>query len=127
MVTQLAVYNDRLIVGDSMHSVSLISVSADGVMKTIARDFIPLWPMAVEAVDESSIIGANDGLNLFSFSLETHEGGRNSLKRDGFYHFGDVVSKIIRGVCLSYMYEVSNAESAEDHLGHWMFLQICLL
>lgn len=96
MVTQIAAINNHLVVGDAMHSVSLIRVSEEGAMKTLARDFVPLWPIAVEAIDEQSVIGANDALNLFSFTLQT-DAGRAILKRDGFYHYGDVVSKIVRG------------------------------
>lgn len=59
LVTQLAVYGNRLVVGDCIHSVSLLEVGPDFVMTTIARDYAPLWPIAVEASNESNIVGAN--------------------------------------------------------------------
>ncbi|KAJ7579305.1 CPSF A subunit region-domain-containing protein [Mycena floridula] len=97
LVSQLAVYNSRLVVCDAMHSVSLLDVVETGSqLKTVAKDFMPLWPVSVEAFDENSIIGANDALNLFSFTLDT-KGNRALLRQDGFYHMGEMVSRILRG------------------------------
>ncbi|KAJ3823103.1 mono-functional DNA-alkylating methyl methanesulfonate N-term-domain-containing protein [Lentinula raphanica] len=78
---------------------------------TVARDYSPLWPVCVEAgenVDEDgqeTFVGADQSLNLFSFSLHTPPNNNNSnrinrrgpfLLRDGFYHLGDLVTKVIR-------------------------------
>ncbi|KAF8895272.1 CPSF A subunit region-domain-containing protein [Infundibulicybe gibba] len=88
LVGSLASCGNRVVVGDHISSVSLLDVS-DSKMKSIARDYCPLWPICVEATDEKSLIGANDALNLFTFSLD--------LDRTGSYHVADLVTKIIRG------------------------------
>lgn len=62
VVTQLAVFKDRLVVCDQISSVSLLQVHSDYRLITLARDFGPLWPMCVEAFDEKNIIGANVSL-----------------------------------------------------------------
>ncbi|KAF9463019.1 CPSF A subunit region-domain-containing protein [Collybia nuda] len=94
-VTSLASYGDYIVVGDQISSVSLLKVS-NAKIQNIARDYGPLWPVCVEASNEENIIGANDALNLFTFTL-THTLGRSLLERDGGYHLTDFVTKFIRG------------------------------
>ncbi|KAJ8080825.1 hypothetical protein PM082_017660 [Marasmius tenuissimus] len=96
LVTNIASIGDHLVAADYLHSVSLLHLKEQKKLATVARDYSPLMPLAVEAFDEKSIIGADHHLNLFSFSLQ-QEGRRNVLKRDGFYHLGEIVTKIVRG------------------------------
>lgn len=57
-VTSLVSRGNNLVLGDAISSVSLLKV-VDGQLKTVARDYGPLWPVCVEALDETNIIGAN--------------------------------------------------------------------
>lgn len=94
-LTSLATYGDHIVAGDQISSVSILKVS-DSKIRNVAKDYGPLWPVAVEASDEANIIGANDALNLFTFIL-TRTMGRASLERNGSYHLADFVTKFIRG------------------------------
>ncbi|PBK75055.1 hypothetical protein ARMSODRAFT_929129 [Armillaria solidipes] len=89
---------DCLVACDCIQSVSLLQISPGpgSRLDIIARDYEPLWPLAVETCEGKGIIGASDAFNLFSFSLDTVH-ARPVLKRDGFYHVGDLVSKFLRG------------------------------
>ncbi|KZT73848.1 hypothetical protein DAEQUDRAFT_357103 [Daedalea quercina L-15889] len=96
IVTSL-VCNDRtLIVGDAISSVSMLRLDADGKLQSIARDYAPLWPVAVEAIGKGGVIGANSDCNLFTFALARAD-NRSTLERNGSYHIGDVVNKFIPG------------------------------
>jgi len=52
-----------LFVGDAICSVSIIDlVEAEGGdmrLESVAKDFSPLWPVALESLDKDTIIGAN--------------------------------------------------------------------
>lgn len=61
MVTSLASYGNNIMAGDQISSVSLLQV-VDSKLQNIARDYGPLWPVAIEASDEENIIGANVSL-----------------------------------------------------------------
>ncbi|KAK7056644.1 hypothetical protein VNI00_002361 [Paramarasmius palmivorus] len=96
LVTSIASYGNRLVVADQFSSVSLLELTSGTKLSTIARDYSPLWPISVDAFNEKTIIGSDDTLNLFSFTVE-QAGGRKVLRRDGYYHVGDVVTKFLRG------------------------------
>jgi hypothetical protein len=53
----------RLFVGDALCSVSVIDLieteGGDSRLKSVAKDFSPLWPVTVESLDRDTIIGAN--------------------------------------------------------------------
>lgn len=57
-LTSLVVHNDRLVVGDVMHSVAILQLAEDRI-HTIAKDYSPLLPVALGTTDGSSVIGAN--------------------------------------------------------------------
>ncbi|KAJ3923618.1 CPSF A subunit region-domain-containing protein [Lentinula edodes] len=111
MVTSLSAYRNHLVVADQFSSVSLLRLEEEdgddddddddgGSRKlvTVARDYSPLWPVCVEAVDDKSFIGADQSLNMFTFSLSgSTTNNRTILVRDGFYHVGDLITKFIRG------------------------------
>ncbi|KAJ3856320.1 CPSF A subunit region-domain-containing protein [Lentinula lateritia] len=97
MVTSLSAYGDHLVVADQFSSVSLLKLDESQKLVTVARDYSPLWPISVEAVDDKSFIGADQSLNLFTFSLSQSTNNRTILVRDGFYHVGDLITKFIRG------------------------------
>ncbi|KAJ3863624.1 CPSF A subunit region-domain-containing protein [Lentinula novae-zelandiae] len=97
MVTSLSAYGDHLVVSDQFSSVSLLKLDEGQKLVTVARDYSPLWPISVEAVDDKSFIGADQSLNLFTFSVSQSTNNRAILVRDGFYHVGDLITKFIRG------------------------------
>ncbi|KZT11975.1 uncharacterized protein LAESUDRAFT_746751 [Laetiporus sulphureus 93-53] len=95
IVMSLAAKGNKLIVGDAISSVSVLTV-IDSQINTVARDYAPLWPVAVEAMGDNGVIGANSDCNLFTFSLQ-RSGNRATLERNGSFYLGDVVNKIIPG------------------------------
>ncbi|KAJ3896557.1 CPSF A subunit region-domain-containing protein [Lentinula edodes] len=113
MVTSLSAYRNHLVVADQFSSVSLLGLEQEGddnddddggddggnrKLVTVARDYSPLWPVCVEAVDDKSFVGADQSLNMFTFSLGgSTTDNRTILVRDGFYHVGDLITKFIRG------------------------------
>ncbi|KIK59844.1 hypothetical protein GYMLUDRAFT_74297 [Collybiopsis luxurians FD-317 M1] len=96
MVTSISSYDDHLMVADQFSSVSLLKLNGKQKLTTVARDYSPLWPVTVQAFDKETIIGADQALNLFIFSL-AQNAGRAILRRDGYFHLGDLVTKFIRG------------------------------
>ncbi|OSX59780.1 hypothetical protein POSPLADRAFT_1048255 [Postia placenta MAD-698-R-SB12] len=100
-VTSLVAQDDVVIVGDAICSISMLRIG-EGRPSTIARDYSPLWPVAIEAIGKDAVIGANSDCNLFSFALQrdprpTVDRQRNTLERDGGYYLGDVVNKFLPG------------------------------
>lgn len=64
-LTSLATYGDHIVAGDQISSVSILKVS-DSKIRNVAKDYGPLWPVAVEASDEANIIGANvNNISIF--------------------------------------------------------------
>ncbi|CCM01903.1 uncharacterized protein FIBRA_03974 [Fibroporia radiculosa] len=94
-VTGLVVHGCMLIVGDAISSISFVKVD-DTTLESIARDYSPLWPVSVEAMDGDGVIGANSDCNLFTFALQ-RSGHRSTLERNGSYYLGDMVNKFLRG------------------------------
>jgi DNA damage-binding protein 1 len=109
----------RLFVGDALCSVSVIDLveteGGDSRLKSVAKDFSPLWPVTVESLDRDTIIGANVSrplqqlkvsftdlsasqmdCNLFTYSVQQEE-NKMVLERDGFWNLGEVVNKFIAG------------------------------
>ncbi|KAF5360619.1 hypothetical protein D9756_004828 [Leucocoprinus leucothites] len=95
LVTSLGATGEHVFAGDQISSVSLLKVQEER-FQTVARDYGPRWPVSVEAIDERNVIGANDALNLFTFTL-SHYLNRNVLECTGNYHIADLVTKLIRG------------------------------
>jgi len=95
LVTSLGSAGDHIFAGDQISSVSLLKVGEDR-FQTVARDYGPRWPVSVEAIDEKNVIGANDALNLFTFTLSRNL-GRNVLECTGSYHIADLVNNVIKG------------------------------
>lgn len=94
VVSSLGSFGDHLVTGDTIHTVSLLKVSGDK-FESVARDYGPLSPVAVEALDEKHLITVNNTMNLYTFSLAGDT--RKVLERDGGYHVADFVTKLIRG------------------------------
>ncbi|OBZ68977.1 DNA damage-binding protein 1 [Grifola frondosa] len=99
-VTTLVADGDTLVVGDAISSVSILKVEAGPRLQAVARDYGPLWPVAVGSLGHGGVIGANSDCNLFTFVLQRND-NRPVLERDGDYHLGDVVNKFLPGGVVS--------------------------
>ncbi|KIL67911.1 hypothetical protein M378DRAFT_185481 [Amanita muscaria Koide BX008] len=95
IVGHLAAFDNYLVVGDQISSISLVKV-IDDQLKSVARDYGPLSPVCVEGSSETNIIVANDALNLYTFSL-SRQPGRTALERHGNWHLSDLVTKFLSG------------------------------
>jgi len=95
LVSALGSFGDRIVAGDQISSVSLLKVAEDKLVSE-AKDYGPLYPVSVEALDRDNLICANDSLNICSFTLGRVL-GRTALERDGYYYMADQVSKFLRG------------------------------
>ncbi|KAF7790799.1 hypothetical protein EIP86_001756 [Pleurotus ostreatoroseus] len=91
-VTSLAARDDKIIAGDAISSVSIVRIKGND-LETIARNYGPLWPVAVEAGRNKSVIGANCDCNLFTLSISQQK----TLQLDGNFYLGDVVNRILPG------------------------------
>lgn len=91
----LASFNDRIVTGDLVHSVAIIRVK-ESKFVTEARDYGAMFPVAVEALSEDSLITGTSNLDLFTYSVGERN-GKKMLEKDGGYHLADFVTKIIRG------------------------------
>ncbi|KDQ62210.1 hypothetical protein JAAARDRAFT_121297 [Jaapia argillacea MUCL 33604] len=94
-VTNLVSRGESLIAGDAISSISVLRVS-DSRLQTVARDYTPLWPVAIETLDDSNIIGADCDCNLVVFTLQSGN-ARASLECQGSYHLGEMVNKFVPG------------------------------
>ncbi|EJF63344.1 hypothetical protein DICSQDRAFT_153890 [Dichomitus squalens LYAD-421 SS1] len=99
-VTNVVVDGERILVGDAISSVSVLKWNERlERLESIARDYGPLWPIAIEGTG-NGLIGANADCNLFSFSLQSVP-HRTYLEKDGVYHLNDVTNKFVRGALTS--------------------------
>ncbi|TCD64528.1 hypothetical protein EIP91_003995 [Steccherinum ochraceum] len=94
-VTSLVARDGHIVAGDAISSVTVLRIQ-DSELKSVARDYSPLWPVAVEMTSKQGVVGADSDCNLFTFSLG-RSGTRTVLERDGFYHVGEVVNKFLPG------------------------------
>jgi len=83
-----------------MLSVRSLLRFSDLKLHLVAKDYGPLWPVCVQAVDEKTIIGANADLNLFSFTIQK-DIPPHLLERDGNYFVADSVCKFLPGTAVS--------------------------
>lgn len=128
LVTSLVSSGSHLLVGDAISSVSVLQVmqvDEKGELvekvKTVARDYGPLWPVSLQGWGKDGVIGANvsrsiclmwaskthypgigswfsqSDCNLFSFTLQPVTPQKNILDRDGHFHLDDHVNKFLHG------------------------------
>ncbi|KAF9561348.1 hypothetical protein CPC08DRAFT_689138 [Agrocybe pediades] len=95
LVTSLSSYDNYIAAGDQISSISLLKVDGNRLV-SVARDYGPLYPLAVEALNEKNVIASSDSLNLVLFSLVKNIRGK-VLENVGSYHIAELVSKFIRG------------------------------
>jgi hypothetical protein len=53
-----------LALGDALSSVSVLKIEED-TLKTVARNNTPLWPVAISALDDQTVVGVNVGVPLY--------------------------------------------------------------
>jgi DNA damage-binding protein 1 len=58
LVSSLGSFGNRIIAGDQISSVSLLKVEEESLVSQ-AKDYGPLYPVSVEALDSDNIICAN--------------------------------------------------------------------
>lgn len=100
LASSLAVVNDTVVVGDAMHSLTVLRVARDGHLTELARDVDPFWTTAVSAYDaeRGALIGADIGMNVF-VSERVDDAPRAAawahvLRRTTEVHVGDMVNRI---------------------------------
>lgn len=82
----------ELIVGDAISSVTILRKNGNK-LETVARDYSPLWPVAVGAMDSNIVLGANVDCNLFSFKINRP----GILENDGMFYLNEQVNGFING------------------------------
>ncbi|KIP10587.1 hypothetical protein PHLGIDRAFT_125454 [Phlebiopsis gigantea 11061_1 CR5-6] len=95
IVASLVAKGNKLIAGDAISSVSILEV-AQGSLRTVARDYGPVWPVAIEATRDGGVIVSNTDSNILTFSLPEAREGR-VLERTGNYYLGENINKFIVG------------------------------
>ncbi|KAJ7714198.1 mono-functional DNA-alkylating methyl methanesulfonate N-term-domain-containing protein [Mycena metata] len=99
-VTSLAAYENRLVVGDQISSLTLLELGESSILPRnkelhqLAKDLTPLSPVAVQALSAKHVLAANDTLNLLSFTLDE---ANKKLDCDGYYHEADLINKFVPG------------------------------
>lgn len=58
LVSSLGSFGNRIVAGDQISSVSLLNVTETSLV-SLAKDYGPLYPVSVEALDSDNIICAN--------------------------------------------------------------------
>ncbi|KIY70002.1 hypothetical protein CYLTODRAFT_488480 [Cylindrobasidium torrendii FP15055 ss-10] len=95
-ISALAVKDHRLMVTDLFRSISVVQILDNAKLDRLAKDEFSLTPLGISATEGGQMLGMNDALNLFAYSLDTSE-LRPQLKRIGFYHVGEDITAMIRG------------------------------
>ncbi|RKO94037.1 mono-functional DNA-alkylating methyl methanesulfonate N-term-domain-containing protein [Blyttiomyces helicus] len=89
----IAVYGDFILVGDLLKSVTLLLYRpAEELIEQIARDPDTNWMTAIEAIDEDTVMCAEQSYNLFSLRKQSDsevEEDRRRLVPDGYFHLGE--------------------------------------
>jgi DNA damage-binding protein 1 len=83
----LSVRGDFIIVGDLMKSVTVLQYGSNSISE-IARDYIPAWTTAIEAIDDDNFISAETGYNIYSLRKQsdaTSEEEKSRLEITGQY------------------------------------------
>lgn len=60
IVSNIVTRGDRIYIGDAISSLSVIQWDSSGqTLRNIARDYAPLWPVAIQTFDSDNIVGCN--------------------------------------------------------------------
>jgi len=99
VVRNLVSHGENLVLGDAINSISVLKL-VGAQLQTVARDYGPLWPVCVQALDGRTIIAASGDLNIFTFVLR-HSEAQMVLEREGSYHVAEMITKFLPGTLAS--------------------------
>ncbi|KZS90527.1 hypothetical protein SISNIDRAFT_457686 [Sistotremastrum niveocremeum HHB9708] len=99
IISKVTAKDDIIAIGDTISSISMFRF-ADRELKMLAKNYNPLWPLSIQLLDKTSVIGANSDCNLWTFALQGSS-GQQSLDSNGWYHIGEIVNKFIAGTLSS--------------------------
>ena len=94
----LASKGSTLVVGDAMHSLTVLTVAEDGSLSESARDLHPYWTSAVCVLDteQQQYLGTDVAMNLFvaerAKSTEPESPWSHVMRHAAACHFGDLVN-----------------------------------
>lgn len=103
----LDTHNDMLLVGDMIHSMSVIKPddSAERRLKKVASDYNPNYMQTVKILKEDLFLGADASYNFFTLRQMSEDARR--LEIVGEYHLGELVNTIKQGkkqcMCIVWM------------------------
>ena len=96
----LASQGSTLVVGDAMHSLTVLTVAEDGRLSESARDLHPYWTSAVCVLDEEQqrYLGTDVAMNLFvaerAKGTEPESPWSHVMRHAAACHVGDLVNAI---------------------------------
>lgn len=104
MASCLAAYESIIVVGDAMHSLTVLRVQEDGTLSELARDLDPYWTTAVGMYNAAAqeYVGADIAMNVFVAQRlawkegHTREAWSHVMRRTTAFHYGDMVHRIVR-------------------------------
>lgn len=94
----LASKGSTLVVGDAMHSLTVLTVAEDGSLSESARDLHPYWTSAVCVLDteQQQYLGTDVAMNLFvaerAKGTEPESPWSHVMRHAAACHFGDLVN-----------------------------------
>ncbi|KAF8526426.1 CPSF A subunit region-domain-containing protein [Gautieria morchelliformis] len=95
IVSNIVSRGDRIYISDAISSLSVIQWDPSSqTLQNVARDYTPLWPVAIQTFDKDNIVGCNNDCNLFVYTTNATE---NRLEQVGNYYLGDCVNKFLPG------------------------------
>ena len=60
IVSNIVTRDDRIYIGDAISSLSVIQWDSSlQTLRNVARDYTPLWPVAIQTFDKDNIVGCN--------------------------------------------------------------------
>lgn len=103
MASCLAAHDTTVVVGDAMHSLTVLQVEADGALRQVARDLDPYWTTAVGVYNASTqeYVGADIAMNVFvaqrlALSATAGEPWSHVMRRTTAFQYGDMVNRLVR-------------------------------
>ena len=102
MALTIATRSPFILLGDLMKSVALLRLETTGgktEIKTIARDFAPLWMTSVSIFDDSWFFGAEDIGNIVGWRRDDDYKDDSRLTMVNEMRFGEMINRIRLGLC----------------------------
>jgi len=104
MASCIAAHESTIVVGDAMHSLTVLHIEADGTLRELARDLDPYWTTAVGIYDAAGqeYVGADIAMNMFVAQRlalpesAPREAWSHVMRRTTAFHYGDMVNRLVR-------------------------------